>query len=123
MDSSGQKQTFFSRQRQLWVLTALLWLATAGLGMLAFVALQDLAILAGALVIAQSGDVGTVEARGWITTVRNVTVMLSGLIWLAVVVGGMEYHFRRIGQRRSYQIFAWTLGIELALILAGVFLA
>ena len=41
---------------------------------------------------------------------------------LAMVVGGMEHHFKHIGQRRSFQVFAWTIAIEIALILVGYLL-
>jgi hypothetical protein len=104
------------------LLTAVLWLATAGVGFLAFIAFQDIATTAAAFALTGSADLGVVETRGWITTTRNVSSIVGGLLWLSVVVGGMEYHFRHIGQRRSYRIFAWTLGIEAALIAISILL-
>jgi hypothetical protein len=99
------------------LLATVLWLATAGLGFLAFIAIQDIATSTVALALVDdTPEIGVVETHGWITTTRNVSTIIGGLLWLSVVVGGMEYHFRRVGQRSSYRVFAWTLGIEAALI-------
>lgn len=105
------------------LLATVLWLATAGVGFLAFIAIQDIVTSAVALALVdQTAEIGVVETHGWITTARNVSTIFGGLLWLAVVVGGMEYHFRHYGQRRSYRVFAWTLGIEAVLIAISTFL-
>ena len=105
-----------------WLLTALLWLATLALGFFAFIALQDIVLIAGAQLIARNDEIGVVEGRGWLTTGRNVITMCGGILWLALAVGGMEYHFRRAGQRRSLVVLGWTIGIELAIIAIGALL-
>ncbi len=113
-----------SKKIMHWLLTLVLWAGTAVLGFLAFIAIQDIVTTAVAFAFAgtDNPEIGVVETRGWITTARNVSTILGGLVWLAVVVGGIEYHFRYVGQRRSYRVFAWTLGIEAALILISTFL-
>lgn len=122
MTTSDEQTIPQSKKIMLWLFTLVLWLATAGIGVLAFIAFQDIATTAVAFALTGSTDIGTVEMRGWITTTRNVSAMLGGLLWLAMVVGGVEYHFRHVGQRRSYRVFAWTLGIEVMLIALSVFL-
>lgn len=105
------------------LLATVLWLATAGVGFLAFIAIQDIATSAVALALVDNtAEIGVVETHGWITTARNVSTIFGGILWLAVVVGGMEYHFRHVGQRRSYRVFAWTLGIEAVLIAISTFI-
>jgi hypothetical protein len=103
-------------------LTAILWLATAALGMLCIMYGHDLLVTA---IVAGIGQVSplddTVRARGTVVTIYNVTFMLLAIIWLAVVVGGADYHFRRVGQPQSWRVFAWVIGVELAL-LAGSFI-
>ncbi|MAS36511.1 MAG: hypothetical protein CL610_21080 [Anaerolineaceae bacterium] len=120
MTTSDQEQIPQSRKIILWLLTAILWLATAGVGFLAILSFQDIVTTLIALLLSTTIEVGIVETRGWITTARNISTIVGGLFWLGVVVGGMEYHFRHVGERRSWRIFAWTLGIEIALILVSV---
>ena len=122
MAVSKSKQNEISRSRKigLWLLTAVLWVATVGLGFLAFIAFQDIATTAVGYILAGDPEVDVVQARGWVTTTRNVSTMIAGVLWLIMVIGGMEYHFRHVGQRRSWRIFAWTLGIELLLIAISV---
>ena len=54
--------------------------------------------------------------------VENLTAMIEPMmiVFLGVVVGGLEYHFHHIGKRRSWRIFTWTLGIEVALIIVNL---
>ena len=122
MAVSKSKQNEVSRSRKigLWLLTAVLWVATVGLWFLAFIAFQDIATTAVGYILAGDPEVDVVQARGWVTTTRNVSTMIAGVLWLIMVIGGMEYHFRHVGQRRSWRIFAWTLGIELLLIAISV---
>lgn len=119
MAVTNQEQTSQSRKIMLWLLTLLLYLATVGMGFLAFIAFQDIFTTAVGFLMARNPDVGIVETRGWITTARNVSTIIGGLVWLAVMVGGMEYHFRHVGQRRSYRVFTWTLGIEVVLVIVS----
>jgi hypothetical protein len=120
MTTSNDNEIPQSKKIMLWVLTAGLWVATLVMGFLAFVAIQDIATTGVGFLLSRVEDMGLVERRGWVTTTRNVSTILAGLVWLTVAVGGMEYHFRHMGQRRSYRLFAWTLGIEAALIVISV---
>ncbi|HLV37037.1 MAG TPA: hypothetical protein VKY59_18070 [Spirillospora sp.] len=120
MTTSNENEIPQSKKIMLWVLTAGLWVATLVMGFLAFVAIQDIATTGVGFLLSRIEDMGLVERRGWVTTTRNVSTILAGLAWLTVAVGGMEYHFRHMGQRRSYRLFAWTLGIEMALLIINV---
>jgi hypothetical protein len=111
--------TWFDRQKiGNWIITTVLFLVTIALGLAAFIAMPDIARLVVAMTVAQAPDVNVVQARGMVSTARNVSTMMAGLLFLIVAVGGMEYHFRNRGSRKSYRIFAWTIGIEIAIILA-----
>ncbi len=118
MDASTQNSSIDRKKIQDWVITTVLYAVTIVLGLLAFIAMPDISRLVVALTIAQAPDVNVVQARGMVSTARNVSTMLAGLGLLAVAVGGMEFHFRNRGKRRSYRIFAWTIGIEIAVIIA-----
>lgn len=106
----------------LFVMTALLWLATVALGIVALVELLSLSVFLVALLLTQFPEMGAVETRGWVSTSRNVATFAGGLLLLGLTVGGMEFHFRNIGHRKSLRVFMWTLAIEVAIIAAGMIL-
>lgn len=54
--------------------------------------------------------------------VYNILALLLGLVWIVVVVGGAEYHRTRVGLLDSWRLFGWTLGVEVALLLAAAVL-
>ena len=107
-------------------LTIVLWLATVLLGFWAVAIIQntvDVRILAYIFQEVESQEMGASRGGGLRSVVNYATIAIAVLIWLgAVVIGGMEYHFKRVGQRNSYRIFAWTIGIELAIIIVGTLL-
>jgi hypothetical protein len=116
MDASKQNTWLDRKKLQDWAITTVLYLITIALGLVAFIGIPDIARLLIALTAAQNADINTVQARGMVSTARNVSTMCAGLGLMVVSVGGMEYHFRNRGKRKSYRIFAWTIGIEIAII-------
>jgi len=101
------------RQIPVRVLAIVLWIVTALLGLLDILAVRD--ILIG--VYAGSGG-----RDYWVAVnVRNWTVVIVALVWIAVVVGGGEYHRSRVGQRSSWGLFGLTIAIEIAILLLTFF--
>ena len=97
-----------------------LWLATAVLGFLALPKALNilLRIYAGFW-----GDYGF-YGRTYSTAValRQFLVLPLAMIVIAVIIGGAEYHYRHIGEPRSWRLFAQTLGAELAIFLMAMFI-
>jgi hypothetical protein len=91
----------------LWVGTAVL-----GLGVIAAIIQDILPRLFASLAL--SPDLYQVA--------YNALALLLALLWIVVVVGGGEYHRTRIGRPRSWQLFGWTLGVELAILLVAIML-
>jgi hypothetical protein len=116
MTTSEKNSLVDPKKIGIWLLTLVLWLVTMVLGVLAIMALSDIARLVISMVVSQNADVGATATRGWITSVRNIAIIVGGILWIGVAVGGMEYHFRHKGQRKSYKVFAWTIGIEIGLL-------
>ncbi|MBZ0301013.1 MAG: hypothetical protein K8J31_14795 [Anaerolineae bacterium] len=110
----------------LQVLTIALWLATVALGFWAVVTFLegvDAQILAFTFQKIENQEMGLTTSSGLRRVVNYGTIAIGILVWIgAVVIGGMEYHFKRIGKRSSYRVFAWTIGIELALLAIGTLL-
>jgi hypothetical protein len=105
----GWTHRFPRREFLVWLVAFSLWLGTAIVGLQAIVTVLDLAIW-----FLYSGVSPNTAALGaWILIPLSVT-------WIAVVVGGGEYHYEHIGKRESWRLFAMTVGVEL-LILASPF--
>jgi uncharacterized membrane protein YbhN (UPF0104 family) len=104
----------------LQILTFALWLLTVGLGFLALTNILETAdaqILAFGFDKVENQEMGLSTVSGLRRIVNYAVVFLTVIAWIgAVVIGGMEYHFKRAGQRNSYRLFAWTIGIELVII-------
>lgn len=46
-------------------------------------------------------------------TLGNSAMVALAIAWIALVMGGGEYHYRRVGQRCSWKLFGWTIAIEM----------
>lgn len=93
-----------------WLALAL-WIASVFLGMQAMYAAMELFLLVVA-------TFGLVTLQSFYTPF----VCLAGLALIIVVLGSAEFHRTRVDHPRSWQLFAWVLGGELALVLLHYFL-
>ncbi|MCA9994403.1 MAG: zf-HC2 domain-containing protein [Anaerolineales bacterium] len=95
------------------VLTLLLWSGTAVIGLQNILVLRDLFMW---FVVLQGN---TPQAA---LQMSPLIVLPAAILWIIVVIGGAEYHWRRIGQRESWRLFALTIVIQLLLLLLPRFL-
>ncbi len=47
---------------------------------------------------------------------RDASVIVLGIAWLALVIFTAEYHWKHVGQRVSWRLFAWVFGVEAAIL-------
>ncbi len=90
------------------ILTGLLWLGAAILGLISLLVIRDLSLW----VFVSSGS-----SNAWAGAVTILVMMISALIYITAVIGGAEYHYKQIGQPSSWKLFAWTIGIELLILI------
>jgi hypothetical protein len=84
-----------------------LWIASLLLGMQTiYAALQLFYLIVGLLISVRLAE-----------QFATVFVCGVGLLVIAVVLGTAEFHRTRIDQPISWRVFAWTLGVELAVVL------
>lgn len=95
------------------VLTLLLWLGTAVIGLQNILVLRDLFMW----VVMVQGSTPQAALR-----MSPLAVLPAAILWVIVVIGGAEYHRRRIGQRESWRLLALTIVIQLLLLLLPRFL-
>lgn len=49
------------------------------------------------------------------------TIMFLAIIWIALVIGGAEYHFRNFGAPKSWKLFARTIAVEVSILVLALF--
>jgi anti-sigma factor RsiW len=84
-------------------LAFLLWIGTAIVGLQVIVVVMDLLMWLASLGLAA----GVVILSVWPLCI----------VWIALVVGGGEYHYQRLGQRSSWRLFGWTITVELLILM------
>ncbi len=82
------------------MIAVVLWLGSALIGVLNIVVIQDLAIMA---TVAVGGNAAQA------TFAALIALVVAALLYIAVVIGGAEYHYRNIGQPNSWKTFIITL--------------
>jgi hypothetical protein len=96
------------------VLAFILWLGTAILGIYEIYLIREMIFA----IYARFVEGATTRTDYWTAlTLSNAALIPLSVGWIALVVGGGEYHFRRVGQRSSWKLFGWTIAIQLFILL------
>lgn len=95
----------------MWVVSIALWLGTAVLGLYEIALLREMLLRAyvrfgppSSLLLQQAQALGS-----W-------GVFFMGALWVAIVIGGGEFHYRHAGQRASWRLFGLTVLVQLGLL-------
>ncbi|MBN1922231.1 MAG: hypothetical protein JW892_13370 [Anaerolineae bacterium] len=95
----------------MWVVSLALWLGTAVLGLYEIALLREMVLRAyirfgppSSLLLQQAQALGS-----W-------GVFFMGALWVAVVIGGGEFHYRHAGQQASWRLFGLTVLVQLSLL-------
>lgn len=110
------------RPARTWsgVLAFALWAGTAAAGIAAIATVLDVAIRVYAAFWGDYGFYGS-DYRGALA-LRNFLVFPLAFLWLAMAVGGGEYHYKHFGQPRSWRLFARTIAVELSIFALALFI-
>ncbi|RLD09018.1 MAG: hypothetical protein DRI56_04840 [Chloroflexota bacterium] len=114
--SMGQfDQAFTARPRFIIMalLTSLLWAGTLVIGLLNILVIRDLVLM-----VYLSAGHNTAE----MSVAAILAVLISALIYIAVVIGGAEYHYKHIGCPSSWKLFSWTIMGQLFIMVLPYFL-
>jgi hypothetical protein len=98
-----------------------LWLGTAALGMWQIVLVRDIILSIYARLA--GGEATTFGLEYWRAhTLSTWIVFILAFVWIALVIGGGEYHYRHVGRSRSWKLFGWTIGAQLGILVLAFFL-
>ena len=103
-----------SRKRIGWGALAFgLWAATAALGFL------EIGVVLGISLRIYAHFWG--DYWGGIA-LRNGAMWVLAIVWLGLVIGGGEYHYKKWGQPESWRLFGRTIAAELSILVLAHFI-
>lgn len=102
------------------VLAFLLWAITSALGFVEIWIVREMALRVFARFFADESAYGRDYWAG--VTFGNCLAIILGVIWIALVMGGGEYHHKYVGRRRSWRLFTRTIAVQLAILLLAWFI-
>ena len=95
------------------VLSFTLWLGTFFLGLLNIIVIRDLTLAAYIF----SG--GSPEGA---SVFAILAVFLAAIVFIGVIIGGAEFHYRHLGHPSSWKLFVWTIVIQLLVLVLPYFI-
>jgi hypothetical protein len=97
-----------------YVMAFILWLGTAILGIYEIYLIREMLFCVYARFA--SGPGTAIDYWGSLVLGNSALIPLS-IVWIALVMGGGEYHFKRVGQRSSWKLFGWIIASELFILI------
>jgi len=103
-------KAFYIRPRFVvtFLVAAILWLGTAFIGLLNIIVVRDLAIMAVVAVDGRNATAGPIAI---------MAVMGAVILYIGLVIGAGEYHYKNIGQPSSWKLFSVTLLVQLFILI------
>ncbi len=90
--------------------------AVAVIGFLAFLASLEIVLALSAPVVAQSID-SAVRAKYALVTIRNLWLLIGGVLFLGLIIFCIDRYFRGWRARRLNRVYLQVLAFELGIIL------
>jgi len=105
------------------VIAFVLWLASAAVGIWQIALIREMLFR----LIARFSSVSESEYEAFkqaqlASAVGTWLVVILTIVWIAVFIGSAEYHYRHVGEPRSWRLFAWIIGVQLSILLLAVFI-
>jgi hypothetical protein len=103
-------------------LTALLWLVSVVVALVEIILVRDLVLSLFVYIVSEGGRFPRwVENAYWSgAMLSNIVVLILGVAVVVFAVATGEYHSRHAGAARSWRLFGWTFGVQLAIYLLAL---
>ncbi len=119
MDSSMIRNIFEEAKKSRKYAAAIgLYILTCVLGVIAYLAARRIVLSTHTRIF----PINPLSGTGSINFVNIITSMVLVFPLIAIIIGGFEYHHRRVGEAGSWRFFARTLAGELAILLLALFI-
>jgi len=94
------------------VVAFILWVGTAIVGLYEMFLVREMLFL----IYAQTSFIGLGRDYWRALALGNWAMIPLALVWIVLVIGGGEYHYKRAGQRSSWKLFGWTIAAQVILL-------
>lgn len=102
------------------LLAVALWLGTAALGLWEIVIIRDMVVRIFARLFSDGKAYGQDYWGG--VALGNWLVLILAIVWIAMVMGLGEYHFKHFGEPKSWKWFGRVIAVQLAILVLAFFI-
>jgi hypothetical protein len=95
-----------------------LWLVTAVLATWNFLVIREMVLRTYARLF----PIASAQNESVFTLIHTILVIILAVGWIAVVIAGAEFHYKRVGQPNSWKVFSRTLALELSILVLALFI-
>ncbi|MFQ5616847.1 MAG: hypothetical protein ACE5GO_10380 [Anaerolineales bacterium] len=110
-----------AKRSKNYVIVGVLWLATVFLGIVSSLAARTM-IIRTYLRFFPGEAQAAAQGEGALSLLNLMIVFPLALLFIAVVIGGFEYHYRRVGRESSWRLLARALAMELGILLLALYI-
>jgi hypothetical protein len=100
------------------VIALVLWLVTAVLATWNFLVIRDMVLRTYARLF----PINSAQNESVFTLIHTILIIILAIGWIAVVIAGAEFHYKRVGQPVSWKMFGRTLALELSILALALFI-
>ena len=102
------------------ILAFVLWIVTGALGLVEIWIARQMTLRVYARFFAEEAALGDVYWGS--IALGNGLVFILAIVWIALVIGGGEYHVKYVGKPKSWRLFARTIAVQLSILVLALFI-
>ena len=96
-----------------------MWLASAALAVYEISLVREFVTSLYAWWLVLSDRSVQVRSNFEATSLAQIVTLVMGVLAIVIIIGGFEYHHKRVGDRKARKVLLWTLGVQLAVLALG----
>ncbi|MBU1660491.1 MAG: hypothetical protein KKD28_03355 [Chloroflexi bacterium] len=109
------------KKSRTYALAISLWLTTVVLGVVSVLAARTM-IMRTYLRFFPGEAWAASVGKGGLSFLNIMIVFPLAIMFIAIIIGGFEYHHKRMGQPKSWRMLARTLSVEFAILLLALYI-
>jgi len=111
-----------SKKLSDYVATYGLWLGTTILAIYEISLVRNIADSIFTQWLLLSGRNPQIRAAFEATALGQGITIVMAILAIAIIIGGFEYHSKRVGEPKALRVLAWTLGFQIFILVFGLIL-